>query len=717
MRSVPGTTRFSLAMALCVMLAGPASAPASQKNGPKEGSRERPPKARAQATPLTTHGETRTDDYFWLREKSKPEVLDYLRAENAYSDAVMKHTEPLQETLYREMLGRIKETDIDVPVKKGGYYYYSRTEQGKQYPIYCRRKGSMQAREEILLDQNALTQGHNFYDLGVFEVSPDHGLLAYSIDTTGAENFTLYVKDLDTGKRLADEIPNTAASVAWASDNKTLFYTINDAASRPHKVFRHTLGASAGDDALVHHEQDETFYLGVERSKSGQYVFLKGASLTSSETRYVRAETPGEPFRVFEPRQKNVEYSVAHSGDRFFIRTNEGAPDFKVMETPITQPAKANWKEFIPGREGVVIGGLEEFKDYLTIFERQNGVERVRVISLKSRMQNDVDFPETAYEVYGKDNEEFDTRVLRFVYSSFVTPDSVYDYDMVSQKRELLKQRGVPGYDAARYQTERVVATAADGARIPIAILHRKGLTKTGDNPLLLHAYGAYGSTSDAAFDSNVLSLVDRGFVYAEAAIRGGGDMGKAWHDQGRVLNKKNTFTDFIASAEHLIREKYTSKEKLAVLGTSAGGLLMGAVTTMRPDLFKVVVARVPFVDVITTMADPSLPLVVIEWEDWGNPAIKEQYEYMKSYSPYDNVTARAYPNLLITAGLNDTRVMYFEPAKWAAKLRAIKTDDNLLLLKTDMEAGHSGASGRYDALRKKAFEYAFILDRLGIAR
>jgi oligopeptidase B len=676
-----------------------------------------PPIAKIEPKTNMEHGDIRVDNYFWLRDRSSPEVIAYLAAENEYTAAMMRHTESLQRKLYEEMLGRIKETDLDVPEKIDDYYYYSRTEEGKSYKIYCRKKGSLEAAEEILLDQNDLAAGHDYCEIGVYRVSPNHQLLAYSLDTSGAETYTIYIKDLNTGQLLPDQIPNTYYSLEWANDNQTFFYNILDEAKRPYQLYRHTLGADPQTDSLVYHETDETFFLSLHKTRSKAYLLLHLRQTTMTELHYLAADEPTGRFQVIQPRQRGLEYSLDHHHDRFYIVTNDQAQNFRVMTAPTTAPARENWQEFIPHRPHVRVSSLAAFRDHLALFEREEGLQKIRVIHLASGESHEVDFPESVYTIWPHANKEFNTSWLRFSYASLRTPDSVYDYDMNSRSRELKKQQEVlGGYDPAEYQTERIFATAADGAKIPLSLVYKKALRQATGNPTLLYGYGSYEACIDPHFVSYRVSLLDRGFVFAIAHIRGGGELGRPWYEQGKLLHKKNTFADFIACAEYLIAEKYTARDRLAVWGRSAGGLLMGAVTTMRPDLFKAVVAGVPFVDVINTMLDASIPLTTAEYDEWGNPNEKVYYDYMKSYSPYDNVEAKVYPNLLVTAGLNDPRVAYWEPAKWVARLRALKTDQNLLLLKTDMSAGHSGPSGRYEYLKEMAFIYAFILDRLGIA-
>lgn len=664
----------------------------------------------------TLHGDVRIDNYFWLRDRNNPEVIEYLKAENEYTEAMMAHTKEFQKKLYEELLSKIKETDLTVPERLDDYYYYTRTEEGKQYPIYCRKKGSLDAKEEILLDQNVLAEGYDYFDIGVLKISPNHKLLIYSIDTTGSERFTIYIKNLNTGELFNEKINNTRYSAAWTNDNKTFFYTIQDNAKRPYKLYRHMLETDPSQDELIYHEQDEAFWLDISKTKNMQYLIINLGSHTTSEVHYLNADTPGDKFKLIHPRQHKMEYYVEHHGDRFFILTNDNAKNFKLMEVSVNDPSKANWKEVIPHRGSIKIDGIDVFKNHLVIYERENGLEKIRITNFINNETYYVDFPEPVYTFWAGRNRDFNSNLLRFTYTSLVTPRSIFDYDMNDRTRELKKQYEVlGGYDPSMYQSERIFAMAPDNAKIPISLVYKKGTIKDGTNPLCLVGYGAYGSSSDPYFSSNRLSLLDRGFIYAIAHVRGGGEMGRYWYEQGKLLNKKNTFTDFIACAEHLINEKYTSSDKLVISGGSAGGLLIGAVTNMRPDLFKIVVADVPFVDIINTILDPTLPLTVLEYEEWGNPNVKEYYDYMKSYSPYDNVEPKDYPNILIIAGLNDTRVMYWEAAKWTAKLRLLKTDNNLLLLKTNMGTGHLGASGRYDYLKDIAFEYAFILDLLGI--
>lgn len=673
-----------------------------------------PPSAKSIPHVTTIHGDTRVDNYFWLRDRKHPDTLAYLRAENAYAEEIMKPTVPLQARLYEEMLGRIKQTDVSAPVKRDDYFYYTRTEEGKPYPIHCRKQGSLDAPEQLLLDGNHLAQGRSYFRIGNFLTSPDHRLLAYSVDFEGNEMYTIRVKNLDTGEHLPDEIPNTYYSLEWAQDNATIFYTVLDEALRPHQVFRHTLGSSG--NALVYHEPDERFTLELSESLSRAYIFINIQSPLTSEVRYLSAREPAGEFRVLLPRVSGTEYDVTHRGDSFFIRTNDGARGFRVVEAPVADPSRLHWKEVIPARDGVTVEIAAAFQDFLVTEERENGLAHIHVRDFRTGGAHRIDFPEPTYAAGLGPNAEFNTNVLRFHYTSLVTPESVYDYNMELRTRELKKRKEVlGGYDASLYQSERIFATAPDGVDLPVSIVYKKGFVQDGSAPLLLYGYGSYGLSSDPAFSSNLLSLLDRGFAYAIAHIRGGMDMGKPWHEDGRLLKKKNTFTDFIAAAERLTGLRYTSHSRLAITGGSAGGLLMGAVVNMRPDLFAAVVTRVPFVDSLNTALDASLPLTVGEYEEFGDPREPEFYRYMKSYAPYENVTEQEYPAILITAGLNDPRVSYWEPAKWTAKLRAMKKGEQRLLLKTNLDTGHFGASGRYEYLKEIAFNYAFLLGVLGV--
>jgi len=681
----------------------------------KFGSPPVPPTAKRVPNVTEVNGHKLVDNYYWLRDKTNPEVKAYLESENAYTDAVMKPTEPLQKKLYDEMLGRIKETDVEVPYKKGDYFYYTRTEAGKQYPIRCRRKGSMDVPEEVLLDVNELAKGQIFMSLGEFEVSDDGNLLAYSTDNTGFRQYVLAVKDLRTGKTLPDHAERVG-SVAWANDNETFFYTIEDEKTkRQYRMYRHTAGTT-GADTLAYEEKDERFNVNVGKSRSKAYIFLVSASHTTSEARYVPADQATAEWKVIEPRKQDVEYYPDHNGDFFYLRVNDTGRNFRLVKAPVTDPRRANWQEVVPQRPDVMLRDVDFFKNYYVSYERQDGLPQIRVTDLQSGKSRRIEFPEPAYLSYGYINAEYDTNKIRYGYQSFITPPSVFEYDMVSGASILLKQKEVPGYDRGRYQVERIYATAPDGVKVPISLVHLKGEKSDGKGALYLTGYGSYGYAYDINFNSNIFSMVDRGVTFSVAHIRGGGEMGKAWHDAGRMTNKKNTFTDFIASAEYLLAQGYGSKERLVIEGRSAGGLLMGVVLNMRPDLFHAALVGVPFVDVINTMLDESLPLTVPEFEEWGNPKEKAAFDYMITYSPYDNVEAKAYPNMLVKTSFNDSQVMYWEPAKYVAKMRAVRTDHNTLLLKTNMSpAGHGGASGRYDRLKETAFDYAYFLTQLGI--
>ena len=672
------------------------------------------PIAKIEPKTMTVLNDTRVDDYFWLRDRKDPDTVAYLEAENRYTEAVMKGAGALQSRLYAEMLGRIKQTDLSVPTRRDEYFYYTRTEEGKQYAIHCRKKGNLDAAEEILVDENAMADGKKYFRIGNFSVSPNHQLLAYSVDFDGDEEYTIHVKDLPTGDLLADEIPNTYYSLEWGNDNATFFYTVLDAAKRPHKIFRHRLGVKS--DQLVYHELDERFTVELAKTSSRAYILINIGSALTSEVRYVSADRPNDEFQVVLPRVHETEYDITHHGDSFFIRTNDGAKTFRVVEAPVKDPSKANWTEVIAKRDDATIEGILAFQDSLVAEERDRGLSQIRIRKFATGDTHFIEFGEPVYTAGLGANAEYDTRVVRFVYTSLVTPNSVFDYNMETRQRELKKQQEVlGGYDPSKYGSERVYATAPDGVKVPVSLVYKKGFVKDGLAPMLLYGYGAYGISMDPAFASDRLSLLDRGFVYAIAHVRGGADLGKPWHEDGRLLKKKNTFTDFIACAEYLTRERFTSASGLAMMGGSAGGLLMGTVTNMRPDLFAVVVAMVPFVDALNTMLDASLPLTVGEYEEWGDPNGQPFYDYIKSYAPYENVEAKAYPAMLVTAGLNDPRVSYWEPAKWVAKLRAMKTDRNPLLLKTEMGSGHFGSSGRYERLKETAFNYAFVLNILRI--
>ncbi|HEY0376507.1 MAG TPA: S9 family peptidase [Pyrinomonadaceae bacterium] len=702
-------TLHTLAAALLLSQSGPALAQNKLVTPP-------PPPPMAKKIPKTTdiHGVTLVDNFFWLREKTNPEVISYLESENAYTDSVMKPTEALQAALYKEMVGHIKETDENVPYKEGDYFYYSRTVQGLQYPIYARKPKTLSAGEEVTLDANEMAKGLKYLGVGAYSVSDDGNYLAYSTDTTGYRQYTLQIKDLRTGKLLPEKIER-AGSVIWANDNKTVFYSTEDAVTkRSDKFWRHEIGTDKSD--LIYEDKDELFDVYGGRTRDRKMILIASGSKTSTEYRYVPADKPTEAPKVILPREPDHEYSVDHRDGLFYIRTNQGAKNFRVVTAPVADPSKKNWKEVVPHRPAVKIDDLDLFSNHLVLSELEGGLQQIHVIDLKTNKSHRVEFPEPVYTAFVQTNREFNTNKLRFSYQSLVTPNSVFDYDMDTRARTLLKQTEVPGgFDKANYQSERIFATASDGTRIPISVVYRKGTKMDGKAPLLLYGYGSYGISMTPTFSSNRLSLLDRGVVYAIAHIRGGGELGEEWRESGRMMKKMNTFTDFIASAEHLIKQKYTSSDRLIIQGGSAGGLLVGAVVNMRPDLFKAVIAEVPFVDVVNTMLDASLPLTTSEYIEWGNPNEKAAFDYIKTYSPYDNVKAQNYPVMLIKVSLNDSQVPYWEGAKFAAKLRATKTDNNLLLLKVNMGAGHGGSSGRYDLLHEIAFNYAFMLSQFGI--
>jgi len=668
-------------------------------------------------TRLETHGRVRLDDYYWLRERDNPEVIAYLNAENEYAEKQMAHTKAFEEKLFEEIKARFKQTDMSVPYKRDDYFYYTRYEEGKEYPIYARKRGSLEQTEEIMLDVNVLAQGHEFFSVGGSAVSSGQDILAYAVDTQGRRIHTTYFKNLKSSETLTDVLTEVTENLTWANDNKTLFYARQDATTlRAYQIWRHVLGTDPSQDRLVFQEDDETFVTYVFKTKTKKYLMVVSAQTVSQEYRYLDANDPYGDFRIFLPRERDHEYHVDHFEDRFLIRTNDQAKNFRLMTTATDKPEKEHWREVIPHRADVFLGDFEIFKNHLAVEERQRGLTQIRVIPWSDEEEHYLEFQEPTYRAHIGNNPELDTMVLRFEYTSMKTPLSIYDYDMVTRQRTLLKQEEVlGGFNADHYVTERLYARAADGTEIPISIVYLKGTKRDGQNPVLLYGYGAYGFSIDPAFASPRLSLIDRGFVYAIAHVRGGQEFGRPWYEEGKLLKKKNTFTDFIACAEHLIREQFTNPQKLFAMGRSAGGLLMGSITNMRPDLFNGIVAEVPFVDVVTTMLDPSIPLTTGEYDEWGDPNQKEYYDYMLSYSPYDNVEKKAYPNLLITGGLHDSQVQYWEPAKWAAKLRELKTDKNRLLLKTNMEAGHGGASGRFRRHHETAFSYAFLLDLVGI--
>ncbi len=675
-----------------------------------------PPVAKKVLHVTRVNGTTLKDNYFWLRNRKDPDVMKYLEAENAYTEAIMKPSKDFQAALYKEMLSHVKQTDLGVPVRQGRYFYYSRTEEGKQYPYQCRKLGSTDAPEEILLDLNKLAEGHSFLGLGDFSVSDDGNLLAYSVDTTGYRQYTLYVKDLRTGQTLGEHIERVD-SVVWATDNKTIFYvTEDDVSKRSDKFWRHEVGAAKSD--LLIEEKDELFDLGVTRSLDKKMIFLESEAKTSHEYRYLAADNPTGQFKIVVPREDGHEYDVDYYHGEFYIITNKNAKNFRVVTAPVSDPSEKNWKSFIDHNPKIKIDGLETFAGHLVVSEREGGLEYLRVIDMKTKQSHRIPTDASDYSLSIGDNREFDTPDVRFNYQSMVTPRSVYDYDMNRRQRKLLKQEEVPGgFDAGRYEEKRIWAVARDGTQVPISIAYKKGVPFDGSAPMLLYGYGSYGISWDPVFSSSRLALLDRGVIYAVAYVRGGGELGEEWRDSGRMMSKLNTFYDFIDCAEFLVKNKYTSSGRLVIQGGSAGGMLMGGVTNMRPDLFKAVIAQVPFVDVINTMLDASLPLTTGEYIEWGNPHEKPAFDYMIRYSPYDNVAAKNYPTMLVEVSLNDSQVPYWEGTKLVAKLRATKTDKNLLLLKANLGAGHGGSSGRYDALHETAFDYAFALSQMGITK
>jgi len=668
-------------------------------------------------TKLEEHGHVRVDDYHWLREREDPEVIQYLNEENERAAKEMAHTGDFEEKLFEEIKGRFKQTDMSVPYRRDDYFYYTRYEQGKEYAIYARKRGALDQPEEIMLDANVLAEGHEFFSIGGSAVSSGQDILAYAIDTQGRRIHTGYLKNLTTGEMLPDVLPNVTENLAWANDNKTLFYGKQDETTlRQYQIYRHVVGTDPTEDQLVYQEDDETFVAYIFKTKSKKFLMIVASHTNSQEYRYLEADRPFGEFKIFLPREREHEYHIDHFDDRFLIRTNDHAKNFRLMWTPVEKPEREHWQEIIPHRDDVYLGDFELFKEHFVLEERARGLTQIRVVPWSGDAGHYLEFDEPAYRANLNVNLEFDTTTVRFEYTSMKTPLSIYDYDMATRQRTLLKREEVlGGFDPERYVTERLFARAPDGTEIPISLLYRKGTVRNGDNPLLLYGYGSYGFSLDASFASPRLSLVDRGFVYAITHVRGGQEMGRRWYEDGKLLKKKNTFSDFIACAEFLIHEKFTAPEKLFAMGRSAGGLLMGAISNMRPDLFKGIVAEVPFVDVMTTMLDASIPLTTGEYDEWGNPDQKEYYDYMLSYSPYDNVERKPYPAMLITGGLHDSQVQYWEPAKWAAKLRELKTDKNRLLLKTNMEAGHGGASGRFRRHHETAFSYLFLLDLAGI--
>lgn len=673
----------------------------------------KPPIAQQEPQELILFGDTRVDPYLWMNQRDSEKVLLYLKAENDYANALLEPTQKLQEEILTEMRSRIKEDDISVPVFINGYFYYTRYEEGKEYPIHCRKKENLDAIEEILLDVNQLAQGYSYFSAVGLNVSTNNNILSYGVDTVSRRQYTIYFKDLSTGQLLDTKISNTTGFAVWANDNKTVFYSVKDESLRPYKIFRHSItDKGSASDEQIYEEKDETFTAFVSKSKSNALLFIGSSSTMSDECHYLDANKPYSKLQIIQPRERGLEYSVEHFENKFFISTNFSAKNFRLMETPISKPSKANWKEVIANRDDVFLSGFEIFKDYLVLDERKDGLKQVRIIEWKTQKEHYLNFGEEVYTAWIGYNPEFNTNLVRYTYSSLTTPTSVYDYDMKSMEKKLLKQTEILGdFNHQNYEAKRLWATATDGVKIPISLVYRKGLELNGNNPTLLYAYGSYGSSTDPYFSSNRLSLLDRGFVFAIAHVRGGQELGRQWYEDGKLLKKMNTFTDFTACSEYLIDQKYTNPTKLFAMGGSAGGLLMGVIANIRPDLYKGIIAQVPFVDVVTTMLDSSIPLTTGEYDEWGNPNDSTYYFYMKSYSPYDQVVPQNYPNMLVTTGYHDSQVQYFEPAKWVAKLRNVKTDKNQLIFKINMEAGHGGASGRFKSLEEVALEYAFMIN------
>lgn len=689
------------------------------------------PKAKKIAEEISIHGDTRVDDYFWMRlsdeqkESKSPDaqtkdVLDYLNAENDYLKAKMAHTDDFQKELFDEIVGRIKQDDESVPYKKNGYIYYSRFETGEDYGLNCRKKGSMDAKEEIILNGPELGKDQSYFAIGGMSVSTNNKILAFSTDLVSRRQYTIHFKDLETGKILSDKIENTTGGIIWANDNKTVFYTKKDPVTlRSYRIYKHTLGSDQSSDKLIFEEKDETFNCWISKSKSNDFIFMGSWSTLSSETQFLDANTPNAEWQMIQTREKDHEYSVSHFEDHFYIVTNDNAKNFKLVKTPINATKKANWKEVIGHRTDVLLEDIDIFKNHLVISERTNGLMQLRVKKWNNNAEHYIKFNDPAYMAFTTTNLEFDTDELRYNYTSLTTPMTTFDYNMDSKEQDLKKQAEVmdENFSPDNYTSERMFAEVRDGVKVPISLVYKKGMKKDGKAPLLLYAYGSYGSSMDAYFSSVRLSLLDRGFVFAIAHIRGGQEMGRQWYEDGKLLKKKNTFNDFIDCGKYLIKNKYTSSEHIYAQGGSAGGLLMGAIINMEPELWNGVIAQVPFVDVVSTMLDESIPLTTGEFDEWGNPKNKEYYDYIKSYSPYDNIEKKAYPNLLITTGYWDSQVQYWEPAKWIAKLREYKTDDKLLLMHCNMEVGHGGASGRFERYKEVALEYAFLFDLEGIKK
>lgn len=678
-----------------------------------------PPVANKKPKTLSIHNDIRIDNYYWLNEKENPEVIEYLKAENAYTKQVMAHTEEFQKILFEEMKGRIKEDDTTVPYNLNGYWYITRYETGKDYPIYIRRKETLDAPDELLFDCNEMAEGFGYFNLGSISVSPDNTLASFSTDTLGRRQYTIRIKNLVTGEIYPDTILNTTSGSTWANDSKTLFYTMKEELTlRSFKIFKHKLHTDPKDDVEVFHEKDETYNTFIYKTKSKKYIVIGSSSTLTSEYRFVNANTPDEPFKIFQKRKRELDYSIAHYNDSFYIIANcDGATNFKLLKTSENFTEKKYWKDVIPHRDHVLIEDIEIFKDYLVVNERENGLNNLRIMSWDNKEDYYLPFPSETYTAYIGNNPDFDSDVLRYGFNSLTSPSAVIDYNFKTKQSVIMKEQEVLGgkFNKENYISKRIWAPARDGVKIPISLVYKKGTPLDGTSPLLQYGYGSYGSTIDPSFSSLRLSLLDRGFIYAIAHVRGGEYLGREWYENGKLLFKKNTFYDFIDCSKYLIQEKYTSSQHLYAYGGSAGGLLMGAIINMNPELYKGVIAAVPFVDVVTTMLDESIPLTTGEYDEWGNPNELEYYNYMKSYSPYDNVTEKEYPNILVTTGLHDSQVQYWEPAKWVAKLRELKKDSNKLLLYTDMDAGHGGASGRFESLKEVALEYAFLLDLEGI--
>lgn len=678
-----------------------------------------PPKAKKIAKELSIHGDTRVDNYFWLNERENPEVVKYLEAENDYNEKMTAHTKQFQVDLFEEMKSRIKEDDASVPYKLNGYWYYVRFEVGKGYPIYARKKETLEAEEEILFDCNQMAEGHAYFKLSGLSVSPNNKLVSFGVDTVSRRKYTIQIKNLETGEILPTKIETTTGGSTWANDNKTLFYTRKDEETlRSDKIYQHILGEDPANDILVYQEEDETFNAYVYKSKSKKYIIIGSSSTMSDEYRILDANQPRGDFKLFQERVRGVEYGFSHFEDHFYIITNKDeAQNFKLMKTEVNKTASEYWEEVIPHREDVLLEDMDIFKNYLVLSERYNGLNRIRIMSWDNQEDYYLPFDNETYTAYTGTNPDFDTNILRYGYNSLTTPSSVIDFDMKTKESEVKKEQEVqdPNFNKENYLSERIWATAEDGIKIPMSVVYKKGIQRDGSNPVLQYAYGSYGHTTDPSFSTSRLSLLDRGFIFVIAHIRGGEYLGRNWYENGKMLTKRNTFTDFIDCSKYLIEQKYTSAKHLYAMGGSAGGMLMGGILNMAPQLYNGVIAAVPFVDVVTTMLDDSIPLTTGEYDEWGNPNNKEYYDYMKSYSPYDNVAAQDYPNILVTTGFHDSQVQYWEPAKWVAKLRELKTDENKLLFHTNMDAGHGGASGRFEALKEVAEDYAFILDLEGI--